>query len=123
MNAETPDDVMSPAKIANVLDAAAAHIERVGWLQADYYEHGKPATDCRVCSVGAINVALFGHPFPPADDTAYAVTSDVGDLVLEHLGVLGLDLAAWNDEPHRTQNDVTTAMRETAAELRSKAVA
>ncbi|MFI1928292.1 hypothetical protein [Streptomyces sp. NPDC020377] len=121
MNGQTSEDVMSPEKIANVLDAAAAHIERVGWLQDDYYEHGKPATDCRVCSVGAINVAMFGHPFPPEDDNAYAATSDIGDLILEHLGVLGFDLAAWNDEPHRTQDDVTTAMRETAAELRKVA--
>lgn len=121
MNAENPIAEVSPAQAADILDAAAAHIERVGWLQEDYYEHGKPATDCRVCAMGAINVALFGHPFPPEDDNAYLTTCELGDTILAHLGVLGLDLAAWNDEPHRTQDDVTTAMRETAAELRKAA--
>ncbi|MET8113724.1 DUF6197 family protein [Streptomyces prasinus] len=112
---------MSPVKVAEILDAAAAHIDRVGWLQEDYYAADLPPTDCRVCAMGAINVAMFGHPFPPEDSHAYAVTCDLGDLVLEHLGVLGLDLAAWNDEPHRTQDDVTGALRETAAQLRHPA--
>jgi hypothetical protein len=106
-------------EIADALDQAAAHIERVGWLQEDYYEPGKSPTECRVCAMGAINVALFGHPFPPKDDGAYAKTCDIGDTVLNHLGVLGLDLAAWNDEPHRTKDDVTTALRETAAAIRA----
>lgn len=121
MSAETPTDALSPTKVANILDAAAAHIEHVGWLQDDYYEYGKPATDCRVCSMGAINVAMFGHPSPPKEAMAYSAACEIGDLVVNHLSVLGFDLAAWNDEPHRTQGDVTAAMRETAAELRGGA--
>ena len=107
--------------VADILDAAAAHIERFGWIQDDYYELGRPATKCGVCSMGAINVAMFGHPSPPKDVMAYFATCEVGGLVLKRLGVLGIDLAAWNDEAHRTQDDVTTAMRETAAELRQEA--
>ncbi|MFJ4808551.1 DUF6197 family protein [Streptomyces longwoodensis] len=124
---KTPTGALTSAKVADALDAAAAHIERVGWFQGDMYDPEqariKPLTQCAVCALGAINVALHGSPQFPLHDSEEWGSVDAHDLAdyVTARRIEGFDLAAWNDEPGRTQDDVTTALRETAAELRRAA--
>jgi hypothetical protein len=111
--------VTTPAEIADILDKAADHIETVGWFQGGLYDMyrdpAKPPTECRVCAMGAINVALHGSPlFPPYGDDAH----DIAEYVERRLGA-DAEMATWNDMPGRTQDEVTAVFRETAAELRS----
>ena len=109
-------------EIADALDRAADHIETVGWLQGDLYDdytdRGQPLTKCRVCAMGALNVALHGTPLFPLglqDDDLTA--HEVAEYVERSLN--GVELADWNDAADRTQDDVTTLLRRTAAELRN----
>lgn len=110
--------------IANVLDRAADHIETVGWFQGDLYddytERGKAITECRVCAMGALNMALHGTPrFPYNLQPGEATAHDVAELIERRLN--GAELADWNDARSRTQDDVTAMLRETATELRGGA--
>lgn len=111
---------MADLDIPALLDKAADHIDRVGWHQGSLYDRERNSkltlAGCPVCAIGAINVALHGEPtFTSEGPDAH----DVADAVLEALGIEGL--ADWNDEPGRTQAEVTNALRDTAAALREEA--
>jgi hypothetical protein len=117
----------SPSEIADVLDRAATHIDTVGWIQGDLYDSFtnplKPLTQCRVCAIGALNMALHGtpqfqlpHDVKPDELTAH----DVADAYLRSR-IGGGELAEWNDTPGRAQGEVTALLRETAADLRGGA--
>lgn len=112
-------------EIADILDRAADHIDTVGWLQGSLYgkhEPTQPLTECRVCAIGALNMALYGSPsFALRDPAPDEVTAhDVAEY-LQGSRTTGLELAEWNDTEGRTQNQVTALLRETAAELRGAA--
>lgn len=108
---------MADIDTAEILDRAADHIDRVGWHQGSLYDNSELAfPSCPVCALGAINVALHGEPTFPLDG---ADPHDVADAVLDTLGIEGL--ADWNDAPGRTQAEVTAALRDTAAALRTEA--
>ncbi|MFF2852600.1 hypothetical protein ACFVT5_40865 [Streptomyces sp. NPDC058001] len=112
-------------KIAEILDRAADHIESVGWFQGELYDRytdpSRPLAACRVCALGAINVALHGSPQFPVGRTLGGVDAhEVAEYV--ERGFENTELASWNDESGRTQDDVTAAFRGTAAELRGGAV-
>lgn len=113
--------------IADVLDKAAAVIDRNGWTQGDLYDmaqgEDRPAQDCRVCAIGAINTAVYGDPMYPVRSSQLSTPGEHAvDLMRDHLRLGSMKLAVWNDTPGRTADEVTRAMRETAAGLR-KAVA
>jgi hypothetical protein len=115
---------MSDLEIADVLDRAAAHIEKVGWLQGDLYDDytvpRKQLTECRVCAMGALNVALHGTPIFPLDLQPHEMTShEIADIVRRRID--DVELADWNDAPQRSQDEVTALLRKTAAELREEA--
>lgn len=114
---------MADIDIPAVLDRAADHIDRVGWHQGDLYNpidwDEMAALDCRVCAIGAINVALHGTPLF-SDVQGEAEANDIATKVEDFLG-LGEELLGWNDEPGRTQAEVTGALRDTAAALRAEA--
>ncbi|KAB1146754.1 hypothetical protein F7R91_14335 [Streptomyces luteolifulvus] len=118
-------DRLSPereAEIADALDRAADHIDTVGWLQGDLYDdyaqHGKPLAECRVCAMGALNMALHGTPMFPLNLQPDELTAhDVAALVEQRIA--GSELADWNDSRGRTQAEVTALLRETAADLRN----
>lgn len=112
-------------QIAAALDAAADHIDKVGWFQGDLYDDYtnplRPLTECRVCAIGALNVALYGTPrFPAAVDRGALTAHDVADFLRSRHG--GGELAEWNDAEGRTQAEVTGLLRATAAELRGGAL-
>lgn len=108
-------------EFADILDKAADHIDTVGWHQGRLYDDAyTPLTACPVCAMGAINTALFGTPKFPLDmRRADCETYEVADLLRPRIG--NAELAEWNDEEGRTQDEVTALMRETAAELRGGA--
>jgi hypothetical protein len=110
------------AEIAAILDRAADHIDTVGWYQDLLFDGAQsfttPESQCRVCALGAINVALHGTPnFVDGEEIG---AHDVADYVDQHRGD-SLELATWNDTPGRTQAEVTAALRGTAAGLRGGA--
>lgn len=111
---------------ADLLDKAAQIIEANGWLQDDYYDFTesqvmqKQPKECRVCAYGALNIAATGAPSPHAVDEEVDVVEDAADAVTSVLGIEGLDLAAWNDVPGRTAQEVIDGMRTTAAALREQ---
>lgn len=116
----------TPTAIADVLDKAADIIDRNGWHQGDLYDGhqadvGVPVSECRVCAIGAINTAISGQA--TADLAGY-------DLLLAGLAETCIDevldqgwwtVPEWNDAAGRTQDDVTTALRNAAARMREAA--
>lgn len=113
-------------EIAEVLDKAIAHLERVGHTKGYLYDeeqadNGTPLEDCPVCAWGAINFAVHGEPRPAADGTApaFALAQAAGDAVRAHLDVTLL--SEWNDAKGRQKRQITKAMRDTAEALRKDA--
>lgn len=107
---------------ANVLEKAAVHLERVGHHKGYLYDEkqakGTALESCRVCAVGSILAAAYGKPrYPAADDRADATDTAIDAMEL----TVGQPVPVWNDEPARTQDDVITALKATAASLRDAA--
>lgn len=105
---------------ADVLEKAVIHLERVGHHKGYLYDEqqakGTAIESCRVCAVGSILAAAYGKPRYPALDTAQ---SDVTDTAIDAVEeTVGTPVPVWNDEPQRTQGDVVTALKATAASLR-----
>ncbi|NUQ95330.1 MAG: hypothetical protein HOY79_01770 [Streptomyces sp.] len=111
------------AVIADVLDRAADHIDKFGWMQGDLWDLRADArllpSQCPVCAFGSLNMALHGTPRFPELRPGDLSSHDVADYVERRLG--GVELADWNDDPHRTQAEVTALFRETASQLRGGA--
>lgn len=84
-----------------VLKDAAAHLERVGWVQA--YE--QPLEGSPTCIIGAITAVC--HESPRAEWRA------AKELVAERLGTFpsALAVGAWNDKPGRTVDEVLRVLR------------
>ncbi len=109
-------------EIADILDRAADHIDTVGWYRGSLYDGeqslGTPLARCRVCALGAINVAIHGSPVFPIGRAGEGIGAhDVAGYV-DRRRTDGAELADWNDDVARTQAEVTAALRDTAAELR-----
>lgn len=104
---------------ADVLDRAAEIIEHNGWAQGQYFvpEFGKAPEDCRVCAIGAINVALYAAKptVLPSQERTFPLSS----VVEWYLDVY--DLAEWNDAKDRTAEEVIAALRGAAADERERA--
>lgn len=120
-NQPTADDV------AYVLTTAVAVLETNGWLQGNLYdaaeaETGTPRSACRVCVVGALNVASAGGPVLGLTESEHDLPKTVllADMARAALGeYVGTDgVTVWNDAPGRTVEQVIDAMRATAANLR-----
>lgn len=98
-----------------VLNRAREIIERDGWSQGDYKakttDDGDEATP--VCALGAINRAVSGR----ADIFAGpGVKPGVYTEVMHRLGsaIDRENVAYWNDDPHRTVEDVVLAFKRAA---------
>ncbi len=87
---------------ADVLDRAAALIERDGWVQGDYGWSG-----VGWCASGAIREA--------ARPVTLKVHVSAGSALR---AAIGPGIERWNDDPDRTQADVLAVLREIAARLR-----
>jgi hypothetical protein len=99
------------SKSTEILTKAADVIETRGWIQGAYAH-----TD-GVCALGAIAVAVG-----IGTSTAAIITNRKCCKVVEDFERwLGLadnaDVTGWNDDRDRTAEQVTTALRECAAEL------
>lgn len=99
---------MTTKTTVEILREAKAVIERNGWNRGDYYDTdlnrdaGTPAAQCPVCLLGALRVAVNGHPKKSAG------TDEAVNLLL-----ITLDdrdwysgIPVWQDRPKRTVEDV-----------------
>lgn len=116
-----------PASLADIYTKAADHIERVGWYQGDLYDQaqakGTPREECRVCTIGALNVALYGKPSYPMEALGTPGAQDVESFFANQLGLAAqVSIADWNDDEDRTAAQVTAALRK-AAEAASREAA
>ena len=107
------------AETAAILEEAANVIRRNGWCQGAYFvpEANKAREDCRVCAVGAINVAL--HKDAPVVLPSQVDTWRIAEAVEYHLGLE--DLVDWNDNPDRTAEQVIAALEGAARAEREAA--
>lgn len=89
--------------IPEILRAAAERIRTGGWCQGRLGDCDGP-----VCALGAIKVAMGGHPLGALGDTGRAALKAVNETV-------GADsLVLWNDAPGRTAEQVIEAFEATA---------
>lgn len=110
-----PAAVADTPNAPQILRAAADILERNGWIQCAYFTPlpDRELKDCPVCAVGAINIAL--HTSPHVTYEPGMRTWDYVTLVDEFLDEV--NLPDWNDEPGRTIDEVTAALRDCADEL------
>lgn len=118
----------APEAVADVLDKAAGIVDTNGLIKGQLYDgeqadQGTPRDQCRVCTIGAINVAVFGTP-RAADPTVEQISliDSAADAVAMHLG-LGIgfvSLPSWNDADTTTDDNVKAVLRATAASLRGE---
>lgn len=124
---QPPADLDLPTSddIAYTLTIAAAVVEANGLMKGDLYdtaahEDGLPREQCRVCAVGAIHTAVAGTPVIGLSDDGNlqpnVVLADMARAALSRH--IDDPVPVWNDDDDRTAEDVATAMRETAANLR-----
>lgn len=112
------------AEIADVLDKAVAHLERVGLTKGYLYDEneadkGTPLTDCPVRAWGAIYYAVHGEPrwSSTGTDVDFQLAQAAGAAVVAHLHAQ--TLVDWSDTKGRQKRQVTKAFRDTAASLRA----
>ncbi|MFI0031308.1 hypothetical protein ACH4M8_18650 [Streptomyces albidoflavus] len=110
-------------KVADLLERAAAHIDRVGWAQGDWYEETPDLQpkDSPVCADGALTVAAYGEPRGAGvhrKPDEFALHSAAVTVLIRHIGEGLID---WNDAEDRTKEQVVGAMRAAAAEQREQA--
>jgi hypothetical protein len=108
----TVNDAYTTIKYANVpnsffLNGAADLLDREGWIQGESRSYNG------YCTLGAI-AKVCG-----ATSGQHPVFRRVVDCFFEHLvrqhGVWQTSVAYWNDQPHRTMHEVTSALRACAA--------
>ena len=94
---------------SELLDAAADCIERLGWTQ------GRMRDECGVCLWGAIRTAseALNECSVIARFLEYRVVHRLSAMATGYLA-----LAAWNDEPDRTKQQVLDLLRKAAKEAR-----
>lgn len=92
-----------------ILAAAADHIERYGWRQDSL-----TLSDKARCAVTALGEVSWGRDMVEARRKAgLALAIEIStEREREHLGYLpNFIIAAWNDRPHRTKEEVVAALR------------
>ena len=87
-----------------VLRRAAESLRRNGWLQGDEGRPGRPR-----CPLGALSGASRTK-----DELIAGAKMFTSALGLEWTHALGLNIAAWNDVPGRTAEEVIEAMERAA---------
>lgn len=92
-----------------VINSAAALIERRGWCQGQMVD----AKGC-LCLIGGLKEVVETLPFLEQKPAFIKAR----DAIQNHLNDFALD--KWNDAPERTQKDVVMAMRLCAEKLKSK---
>ncbi len=99
---------------AHQMDAAADILEERGWLQGDFYEFPQTSKG-RVCALGAMD--LTGSCNLIWQSMVDALMLELFNTTETNPGK-GWSIAAWNDAPHRTADEVVKTFRKVAAGLR-----
>lgn len=101
---------MTPAEI---LDAAADHVEKVGWIQGSLYDYSAENRETsRCCAIGALEMASGVRVDPRLN---YYAMYEARRILADHLGTDSQSgIPNWNDDEERTQGEVVTALREAA---------
>lgn len=102
--------LVTTAEVADFLDWCALRIERQGWVQ-----HTLNYQD-RVCAMGAVQARFHDARAQMNEKRAYNLSQTAARHLRHHLGC---PIESWNDAPGRTMQEVMTAFREAATELRS----
>lgn len=124
-------------KTSEILDKAAAHIERCGWVQEDWYldDGVTPLEECPVCAGGAINVAAdYAPDYDEHDGThepvarAYEALARRIDPELVREAELGFEVnigdfteavTEWNDSAESAEHVIAELRNAAAAERRA----
>lgn len=119
--------------LPDLLLQAATVIETRGWHTGGFFDpeahfdRHLPLEQCGVCVRGALNVAAGFGPTGPEGNHDDA-RDDAVDALAFHLGYepgevedTSWYVTTWNDGFERLATDVTTALRECAAELKAGA--
>ena len=114
--------------IGMVARKAAEIIEAQGWHQHGWTSRSHPRKAwgrAEVCIRGALNLAAWGHLTDNPSEAEVEFTKWLNEIdplpqcesVLLQLSVdMDLDLAAWNDAPGRTKEEVLTYLNKFAEE-------
>lgn len=100
--------------IADLIDAGAREVERRGWIQYSYSGEGG-----RVCGFGGV-IAAAGFQFTNLDFRNSTEANEILQAMNELDAYTGGDFINYNDTEGRTQEEVTSQMRATAALLRMR---
>jgi hypothetical protein len=108
-------------EIADLLEKAAAVIDRNGHCKRDLYDHkqaanGTKPADCRVDLIGAINIAAHGVPVYTGKSL---LTWRAEDALLARIGEPAI--VSWNDARGHGKREAAKLLRDTAAALRAEA--
>lgn len=107
------------AEIRSHLRHAARIVRRNGlhqrqYVDGDQHDTGTPYDRCRVCTLGAVNLAVTGSPSP--DHFREDLCAVNRHLYAYAFTVLGEVLVpVWNDQPGRTAWQVALFLRRAAA--------
>jgi hypothetical protein len=114
---------MNRAQIAADCRAAADVIERNGWHQGSFFvqDFRKPPQDCAVCAGGALNIAIHGMPWGSGLMKHVLRYNDAFTVLSAYVDDPAGSVALWNDEPGRTAEEVTAALRGLADKLEAEA--
>jgi hypothetical protein len=110
------------ARIAKIYLKAAEVIRTNGHYKGAYW--GRPeagvgivlaASECPVCTVGALSVAVTGSPVPVADEVDPVIVEFASRMFGPvNAAAAVVRVAAWNDAEERTADDVIAALEQAA---------
>jgi hypothetical protein len=92
-------------KVGQVLLKAADYIEKHGWCQKEAF-----SPDGRACMLGGIYAACGGE----FREAGLIDTPPNYDKAVERIVKFAPELGGWNDQPHRTKNEVVAVLRKAA---------
>jgi hypothetical protein len=124
-------ETVSRAALADLIDRAAARLERYGWIQKERYSQdqinfGVPLWQCSACASGAIDsAAMVDADGREVDgpDLGMVATEVFGPWLVANRGAADMGypdstVFEWNDAEGRTAAEVVLALRGCAADLR-----
>ena len=95
---------------ADVLRRAADYIAEHGWKRGDMGDHGGPR-----CAVGALHSAVGAQDYSHLGDDSERLVEAAWTLA--EVRIPCQSLSRWNDQPHRTAEEVISTLRTVASRL------
>lgn len=118
----TTTETSARTVLADAIDKAADHIERVGHHRGHPYDPrkaaGMPREECPVSADAALRIAVYGTYIPPATVTA----EQVGLVFAAEQAIqahVKQRIDQWNDDPKKRKAQIVKGLRDTAAKLRA----